>query len=62
MTIDYSQLITAEDKAAQKREAMVAGILSERARRLATGFDYDFGDERGIHHIGTTPEDKRGWD
>lgn len=37
-------------------------IIAERVRRLAAGFDYDFGDERGIHRIGTTPEDMLGWD
>ena len=37
-------------------------VLAERARRLALGFDYDFGDQRGVHRIGTTPEDMIGWD
>lgn len=37
-------------------------VIQERARRLALGFDYDFGDERGVHHIGTTEADMRGWD
>jgi len=37
-------------------------VKAERARRLATGFDYDFGDARGIHRIGTTAEDMEGWD
>lgn len=36
-------------------------VIAERERRLALGFDYDFGDGRGIHHIGTTPEDMRKW-
>jgi hypothetical protein len=36
-------------------------ILMERDRRLALGFDYDFGDERGVHRIATTPEDMVGW-
>lgn len=36
-------------------------IVAERARRLALGFDYDFGDERGVHHIGTTEADMRKW-
>lgn len=39
----------------------VADIVAERDRRLALGFDYDFGDERGVHHIGTTPDDMIGW-
>ena len=37
-------------------------VNAERDRRLALGFNYDFGDERGIHRIGTTAEDNRGWD
>ncbi len=37
-------------------------IQLERARRLGLGFDYDFGDARGVHHIGTNEEDMKGWD
>lgn len=37
-------------------------VIAERDRRLALGFDYDFGDVRGVHRIGTTPGDMRGWD
>mgnify|MGYP000978948781 CR=1 FL=1 len=44
------------------REVMIENVLSERARRLALGFDYDFGDTRGIHRIGTTEQDMKGWD
>lgn len=40
----------------------VDDVLSERARRLALGFDYDFGDARGVHRIGTTDADMKGWD
>lgn len=36
-------------------------IAIERAHRLAQGFDYDFGDERGVHHIGTSESDMVGW-
>lgn len=36
-------------------------VIAERERRLALGFDFDFGDARGIHHIGTTPDDMRKW-
>lgn len=38
-----------------------AMVQAERERRLAEGFNYDFGDERGLHHIGTTPADMVGW-
>jgi hypothetical protein len=37
-------------------------IEAERDRRLAFGFDYDFGGERGVHRIGTTEKDLKGWD
>jgi hypothetical protein len=37
-------------------------VIAERARRLAAGFDYDFGDARGVHRIGTTEADMTGWD
>lgn len=37
-------------------------VIAERDRRLALGFDYDFGDARGVHRIGTTKEDLAGWD
>lgn len=56
---------TADEMAAHSEARQLElqeGILAERARRLATGFDYDFGDGRGIHHIGTTEADMRGWD
>lgn len=36
-------------------------IASERDRRLALGFIYNFGDARGVHRIGTTDEDMKGW-
>lgn len=41
---------------------MARDVLAERARRLSLGFDFDFGDARGLHHIGTTEADMRGWD
>ena len=39
-----------------------AHVMAERKRRLAKGFAYDFGDTRGVHHIGTTEADMAGWD
>jgi len=38
-----------------------ADVIAERERRLALGFDHDFGDARGVHHIGTTPDDMDKW-
>lgn len=61
-TIDLSKLITAEMKAAERRAEAVSTIIAERDRRLALGFDYDFGDTRGVHRIATTDQDMRGWD
>ena len=37
-------------------------VAAERERRLALGFDYNFGDERGVHRIATTPQDMKNWD
>ena len=37
-------------------------VATERSRRLALGFSYDFGDARGVHHIGTTKADIAGWE
>ncbi|WP_306869058.1 hypothetical protein [Neorhizobium galegae] len=36
-------------------------VAAERDRRLKSGFAYDFGDERGIHLIGTSDADMRRW-
>lgn len=36
-------------------------VIAERARRLAGGFVFDFGDPRGVHRIGTTEADMAGW-
>ena len=37
-------------------------VAAERQRRFDLGFDYDFGDARGVHHFGTTADDMKGWD
>lgn len=39
----------------------IGDVIAERERRLALGFEYDFGDARGVHHVGTTPDDMRKW-
>lgn len=38
-----------------------ADVAAERDRRLAGGFNYDFGDARGVHTFGTTEADMKGW-
>lgn len=50
------------DKWAAARVFTSADVVRERSKRLAEGFDYDFEGSRGVHHIGTTEEDMRGWD
>ena len=40
----------------------VSHVIAERERRLGLGFNYDFGDARGVHRIGTTKRDLEGWD
>lgn len=37
-------------------------VAAERDRRLTLGFNYNFGDARGIHHFNTTAKDMEGWD
>lgn len=37
-------------------------VWLEKDRRLGLGFDYNFGDARGVHRIATTPTDMAGWD
>jgi hypothetical protein len=37
-------------------------VAAERERRLAGGFDFDFGGARGVHRIGTTEQDRKGWE
>lgn len=39
-----------------------AHVHAERDRRLAGGFIYDFGNERGEHFFGTTTDDMKGWE
>lgn len=44
------------------RAAPTAEMLTaELDRRLSLGFDYDFGDDRGVHHFGTTSGDMKRW-
>jgi hypothetical protein len=40
----------------------VEDVGNERDRRLALGFNYAFGDARGVHHFATTERDRKGWD
>jgi hypothetical protein len=40
----------------------ISNVITERQRRLAAGFNYDFADARGVHTIGTTEADMAGWD
>lgn len=44
------------------RAVDIGELNEERDRRLGLGFDYDFGDSRGVHRINTTPGDMIGWD
>lgn len=46
----------------RERDELIAAIETERDRRIAAGFWYDFKDERGKHLIGTTERDNRNWD
>lgn len=61
-TPNPSQIITAEQKQANADRAKRDEVVTERERRLSLGFDYDFGDDRGVHRIGTSQQDMKGWD
>ncbi|MCZ7499380.1 MULTISPECIES: hypothetical protein [unclassified Agrobacterium] len=50
-----------ETPPAEEPVVSAAMVSSELDRRLALGFDYSFGDERGTHHLGTTPTDMKRW-
>jgi hypothetical protein len=52
----------AEFLARQPPPPTAEGVRTECDRRLAAGFDYDFGDARGVHRIATTERDMKGWD
>jgi len=52
---------TEQEIAALLPKPTVSKIAAERERRLALGFDYNFGDARGAHRIGTKPADMVGW-
>lgn len=61
--------ITLGDKDGRPHETLVLeaitptvdDIVAERERRLALGFDYDFGDARGVHRFATSEADRIGW-
>lgn len=67
--VDYAPEATAEQQteaqavitAINPNAPLPKDVQVERARRLGLGFDYDFGDVRGVHHIGTTEADMVGW-
>ncbi len=55
--VDASEIWNGQEwlAAAPKPEMLTA----ELNRRLAAGFDYDFADQRGVHHFGTTDADMK---
>lgn len=51
-----------EENPAAPAAPTVFDVIAERERRLTAGFDFDFGDARGVHHIGTSDRDLKNWD
>lgn len=62
LTQAESDQLAAEEAAFEARPVLPEQVQRERERRLAEGFDFDFGDARGVHHIGTSKQDMVGWD
>ena len=60
VTLDAIDPATDADYQLLKQD-QVALVVAERARRLSLGFDYDFGDSRGVHRIGTSEADMLAW-
>jgi hypothetical protein len=56
------QIVIEADQIRVIHAPSVNEVAIERTRRLSLGFDYDFGDSRGVHRIGTTDADLKGWD
>lgn len=71
-TRQVSEIVPTADQLDQTPQPVsIDDVVAERERRLALGFDYDFGfidppdnttpDPRGVHRIGTTDADMIGW-
>lgn len=58
---DAEELSAAQELASVAAGELRAALEDERDRRLAQGFNYDFGDSRGVHEIGTDPDDMKAW-
>lgn len=56
------QVVEIDDDPLPTTPSTEQDVIAERQRRLAQGFDYDFQDARGVHRIGTTDADLKGWD
>lgn len=44
------------------QDELLERVKTFREEILANGFDYDFGDARGVHSFATTEEDMKGWE
>jgi hypothetical protein len=61
MTADEEAAYIAQQAIDEAGSVTASDIEAERTRRLSAGFDFDFGDDRGVHHIGTSAADMVGW-
>lgn len=60
--IDLATLQPVSHTPQKSRDELIGEILKERERRFANGLNFEFGDARGTHRIGTTAADMAGWD
>lgn len=61
MTDEEESAFLAQRVIDEASSVTMTDLEAERTRRLAAGFDFDFGDGRGVHHIGTSAADMVGW-
>lgn len=59
ITVEPTQVV--QSWATVRRAPTPKDVGLECERRLGLGFNYDFGDARGVHRIGTTRADMTGW-
>lgn len=58
---DFSEPAPAPEPSRSETE-LIDYVEKRRKAKTSIGYNYDFGDARGVHTIGTTVKDRDGWD